>query len=434
MVESDVGLTCAIVRAAGQLQGGGRIRSVARRVERLGPGAVEAILRSSPPYDIFNGDGRLALAPDRFRLHALDVRRAADRIAELSGIGDRDEVALAAILHDIGRPVLARLRIRLRRAASTAAGATRTERIAQERRELGIDHALVGGVLTRALGPSRPHRRVHRAPPHAPGRGRGRGAALRRHGRRPSRGLPCLRPRTWSESAEHCGLDEPAVRMVLYELPQGRDHVAVRPARVRSPRGSWTSSGASPRARSTSRSPRSSICPRAQSAATCTTCTASSAHWTALRRSSWRPSRAGFKTESLLRRFLSRVGHSSTQIDQQGRDRHPDRVDGDVDGRAGPAADEGLVELVRAGVGEGDADGDQQRPSDHSAERPPPECGEQRVAGDVARACGRSRPTTGDRRMTDCAEVEDHVHQQQWRDRSQQGAVASIHRADRPAR
>jgi len=32
-----------------------------------------------------------------------------DRVAELSGIGDRDEIALAAILHDIGRPVLARL-------------------------------------------------------------------------------------------------------------------------------------------------------------------------------------------------------------------------------------------------------------------------------------------------------------------------------------
>src|SRR3954466_13979541 len=121
VVESDVGLTCAVVRAAGQLQGGGRIRSVADGVERLGPGAVEAILRSAPSYDIFNGDGRLALAPDRFRLHARDVQRAADRIAELSGIGDRAGIAhlsgigggaiiaLAAILHDIATPVLARL-------------------------------------------------------------------------------------------------------------------------------------------------------------------------------------------------------------------------------------------------------------------------------------------------------------------------------------
>ena len=151
VVESDVGLTCAIVRAAGQLQGGGRIRSVADGVERLGPGAVEAILRSAPAYDIFNGDGRLALAPDRFRLHALDVQRAADRIAELSGIGDRDEVALAAILHDIGRPVLARLHPGYAERFDRRS-ATPDERIARERRELGIDHALVGGVLTRRWG------------------------------------------------------------------------------------------------------------------------------------------------------------------------------------------------------------------------------------------------------------------------------------------
>src|SRR3982751_9879 len=41
VVEADVGLTCAIVRAAGQIQGAGRINSVSDGVERLGPGAVE---------------------------------------------------------------------------------------------------------------------------------------------------------------------------------------------------------------------------------------------------------------------------------------------------------------------------------------------------------------------------------------------------------
>src|SRR3954454_14372309 len=39
VIEADVGLTCAIARAAGQLQGGGRIRSVADRVERRRPRA-----------------------------------------------------------------------------------------------------------------------------------------------------------------------------------------------------------------------------------------------------------------------------------------------------------------------------------------------------------------------------------------------------------
>ena len=41
VIESDVGLTCAIVRAAGQLQGGGRIRSVSDAVERLSSEAAD---------------------------------------------------------------------------------------------------------------------------------------------------------------------------------------------------------------------------------------------------------------------------------------------------------------------------------------------------------------------------------------------------------
>jgi putative nucleotidyltransferase with HDIG domain len=208
VVEADVGLTCAIVRAAGQLQGGGRIRSVTDAVERLGPGAVEAIVRSAPSYDIFNGDGRLALAPDRFRLHAMGVQRAADRIAEMSGMCDRDELALAAILHDIGRPVLARLH-------------PGYDRIAEERRELGIDHALVGGVLTRRWGVH-----AHIA------------EAIERHHTRQAEGMAAVirlgdmvvahiedspvGTQDLVEAAETCGMDEQAVRMLLYELPQGK--------------------------------------------------------------------------------------------------------------------------------------------------------------------------------------------------------------------
>src|SRR3954465_10477884 len=56
VVESDVGLTCAIVRAAGQLQDGGRIRSVTDGVERLRPRPRGGILGAAPAYDIFNGD------------------------------------------------------------------------------------------------------------------------------------------------------------------------------------------------------------------------------------------------------------------------------------------------------------------------------------------------------------------------------------------
>jgi putative nucleotidyltransferase with HDIG domain len=220
VVEADVGLTCAIVRAAGQLQGGARVQSVTEGVERLGPGAVEAILRSAPTYDIFNGDGRLALAPDRFRLHALDVQRAADRIAEMSGIGDRDEVALAAILHDIGRPVLARLHPGYAERFDRHS-ATPDDRIAEERRQLGIDHALVGGVLTRRWGV---HARVAEAiERHHTPQEEGMAAVIRLADMIVAHIEDCpVSTLALIEAAQSCDLDEEAVRLVLYELPQGK--------------------------------------------------------------------------------------------------------------------------------------------------------------------------------------------------------------------
>ena len=220
VVEADVGLTCAILRAAGQLQGGGRIRSVADGVERLGPGAVEAILRSAPTYDIFKGDGRLALAPDRFRLHALAVQRAADRVAKLSGIGDRDELALAAILHDIGGPVLARLHPGYAERFDRR-GATPDDRIAEERRELGIDHAVVGGVLTRRWGV---HARVAEAiERHHTRQGEGMAAVIRVADMIAAHIESCpVSTEDLVDAAESCGLDEAAIRHVLYELPQGK--------------------------------------------------------------------------------------------------------------------------------------------------------------------------------------------------------------------
>jgi putative nucleotidyltransferase with HDIG domain len=220
VVESDVGLTSAVVRTAGQLQGGGRIRSVPDAVERLGPGAVEAVLRSAPSYDIFNGDGRLALQPDRFRLHALAVQQAADRVAEMTGYGDRDELALAAILHDIGRPVLARLHPGYAERFDRRGG-TPDDRITAERRELGIDHALVGGVLTRRWGV---HSRI--------------AEAIERHHSRQAEGTPAVlrvadmvaahvedcpvNSKDLLEASAASGLDEQAVRHLLYELPQGK--------------------------------------------------------------------------------------------------------------------------------------------------------------------------------------------------------------------
>jgi putative nucleotidyltransferase with HDIG domain len=220
VVETDVGLTCAIVRAAGQIRGGGRIRSVPDAVERMGPGAVEAVVRSAPSYDVFNGDGRLALEPDRFRLHAIGVQRAADRVAEITGFAERDELALATVLHDIGRPVLARLHPGYAERFDRR-GATPDDRIAEERRELGIDHALVGGVLTRRWGV---HARIAEAVErHHSRQAEGTAAVIRVADMIAAHVEDCpVNSADLIEAGEACGLDEAGVRLVLYELPQGK--------------------------------------------------------------------------------------------------------------------------------------------------------------------------------------------------------------------
>ena len=217
--EGDVGLAAALVRAAGQLQGGSRIHSVPDAVERLGPGAVEAVMRAAPSYDMFSGSGdaQLALRPDRFRLHALSVQHAADRIAEMTGYSERDELALAAVLHDIGRPVLARLHPGYAERFDRHGG-TPDDRIDAERRELGIDHALVGGVLTRRWGV---HARI--------------AEAVERHHSKETVG-PAATIRladmvvayvedtpvsvtAMIEAADACDLGEDGLRKLLYEFP-----------------------------------------------------------------------------------------------------------------------------------------------------------------------------------------------------------------------
>jgi putative nucleotidyltransferase with HDIG domain len=66
------------------------------------------------------------------------------------GFGPRPELRSAALLHDIGKLVL--LRAHDRYEPITNARESADERLKVERAELGIDHALVGGVIARRLG------------------------------------------------------------------------------------------------------------------------------------------------------------------------------------------------------------------------------------------------------------------------------------------
>jgi putative nucleotidyltransferase with HDIG domain len=152
-VESDVALVIAVLRIANRARSPrkGKIASIPDAVGVLTPGGVEALASRTQVYDFFERTPVWDAAPERFRLHAVATQRAADQVARLLEYKDRNEVLVSSLLHDIGKLVLAHAYPGYPRHIHGAAR-TPEERVQQERRELGVDHAVVGGVLARRWG------------------------------------------------------------------------------------------------------------------------------------------------------------------------------------------------------------------------------------------------------------------------------------------
>jgi putative nucleotidyltransferase with HDIG domain len=152
-VESDVALVISVLRLANQVEGKdqGRIDSVVKAVEILSPEAVQSLATRARTFDFFERSSIWDAAPERFRLHGVATQRAADRLATEAGFEYRDRLMVTALLHDIGKLVLM---YAYPGYPGQVHGNARTpeERIHRERRELGVDHALVGGVLARRWG------------------------------------------------------------------------------------------------------------------------------------------------------------------------------------------------------------------------------------------------------------------------------------------
>ncbi len=149
-IESDVALTVTVVRLANQVKGPtrGRVETVVAAVEVLSTSTVRAIASRARTFDFFERTAVWQGLPERFRLHAVATQRAADRLGRELGYEERDRLMVASLLHDIGKLVLVHAYPGY---PAQVHGDARTpeERLRRERRELGVDHALVGGVLAR---------------------------------------------------------------------------------------------------------------------------------------------------------------------------------------------------------------------------------------------------------------------------------------------
>ncbi len=152
-VEGDIALAIAVLRLANQVDGPtrGRVDSAVVGVEVLSPATVLSIASRARTYDFFERTGVWQGIPERFRLHGVATQRAADRLATETGFEFRDRLMVTALLHDIGKLVLVHAYPGYPRQIHGDAR-TPEERLQCERRELGVDHALVGGVLARRWG------------------------------------------------------------------------------------------------------------------------------------------------------------------------------------------------------------------------------------------------------------------------------------------
>jgi putative nucleotidyltransferase with HDIG domain len=152
-VESDPALVITVLRIANRTASSrkAKVAEIPKAVEILTPGGVEALAARTAVFDFFERTSGWESAPERFRLHAVATQTAADRIAREIGYEDRDELLVSALLHDVGKLVLMHAYPGY---PGQIHGQARTpdERVHRERRELGVDHALVGGVLARRWG------------------------------------------------------------------------------------------------------------------------------------------------------------------------------------------------------------------------------------------------------------------------------------------
>jgi putative nucleotidyltransferase with HDIG domain len=150
-IESDAALAIAVMRAANNGSGPpGRVTGVRDAVEELAVERVREIAATIDTYDFLEHPGAWSQRYERFRRHAVAVRSASERIGEVARIGQPEELATAALLHDVGRLVIAEL-YGDEYEEMTGSGSP-DDRVRAERRELGIDHALVGAVLIRRWG------------------------------------------------------------------------------------------------------------------------------------------------------------------------------------------------------------------------------------------------------------------------------------------
>lgn len=229
-VEGDVALAITVLRLANHVEArsSGRVDSIVKAVQVLSPEGVRKIADRARTFDFFQRSTMWKGMPERFRLHAIATQRAADRLARELGYEARDRLMVTALLHDIGKLVLVNAYPGY---PHEVHGEARTpeERLTAERRELGVDHALVGGVLARRW--NLPRQLASVIERHHSDDCQGEAAIVRLADMLAHYALGAtIRPGELLKVAGAIGVSSEQLRSVLYELPLSSSEA--RPRRI----------------------------------------------------------------------------------------------------------------------------------------------------------------------------------------------------------
>ena len=149
-IEGDIGLLAAILRAANAADGNA-VATVQQAFKLLGAEEIERIAGDLPAADFFEPYKGCDLTPDTLRRHSVATQRTAMRLATTVEAVNADELAVAALLHDVGKLPLC-VALGDYPGAFYRGARTPRERLQVERERIGTDHAALGGLLLRHWG------------------------------------------------------------------------------------------------------------------------------------------------------------------------------------------------------------------------------------------------------------------------------------------
>jgi putative nucleotidyltransferase with HDIG domain len=222
VVESDPALAVAVLRAGARAVGSKKPHDIPSALAVLSASDLELVARDLAVYDFFEQSRLWSDTAEQFRVHARATQSATGYVCRALDLGSRPDLLVAALLHDMGKLVM--LRAYDRYEPIWQERATPTDRLALERSELGIDHALVGGVLARRLGlPGRLVRIVER---HHADDASGDAALVRLADMLAHHATGALvHARALTVAADAVGMSPEKLRAALHELPGGGGRV-----------------------------------------------------------------------------------------------------------------------------------------------------------------------------------------------------------------